>query len=533
KKLYEIESVPSVPVESYEVSQDDLKFLEVMNSDVEKIDGHYVIPLPFREKNPSIVNNIKTAGRRLISLKRKFEKDEKFKNDYISSVSILLEKGYARKVSSVYPEGKNWYIPHHGVYHPRKKKLRVVWDCSSVTNGVSLNDLLLQGPDLTNDLLGVLMRFREEKVAFMADIEAMFYQVKVPENQRGFFQFLWWEDGDTSRPYEHYEMCVHVFGATSSPSCSNFALKASALEGKSKHGEKAFDALNRSFYVDDYLKSTSFVCEASSLIKGVILMCREGGGFRLTKFVSNVPEVLKDLPNEDRKVIGELETLSLCQSETFLGLPWNIRNDTLNLCNMSAKDSKLTRRGILSTVSSIYDPLGIASPFVLEGKLILQRLCQLNLGWDESLPDRFQKDFIHWKSNLPCLKEIVVSRCYKPAFFSDIVEDVSLHHFSDASDFAYGCCSYLRLVDSNENVHCSLVVGKSRVAPIKQISTPRLELTAAGLNVKVAKVVRRELDYKIKREFFYTDSTIVLGYIKNESKRFKRIVANRVRAITI
>ena len=225
KRLYEIESVPSVPVEGDEVSQDDVKFLEIMNSKVEKVDGHYVIPLPFREKDSSIVTNLKTAERRLFGLKRRFEKDKKFRNDYISSVSTLLKKGYARKVSCGYPEGKNWFIPHHGVYHPRKKKLRVVWDCSSVTGGVSLNDLLLQGPDLSNDLLGVLIRFREEKIAFMADIEAMFYQVRVPKNQRGFFQFLWWEDGDTSRPYECYEMCVHVFGATSSPSCSNFALK--------------------------------------------------------------------------------------------------------------------------------------------------------------------------------------------------------------------------------------------------------------------------------------------------------------------
>lgn len=154
----------------------------------------------------------------MFGLKRRFEKDEKFKKDYKSSVSTLLEKGYARKVSCDYPEGKNWFIPHHGVYHPRKSKLRVVWDCSSSTGGVSLNDLLLQGPDLTNDLLGVLIRFREEKIVFMADIEAMYYQVKVPKKQRGFFQFWWWEDGDTSRPYQRYEMCVHVFGATSSTS---------------------------------------------------------------------------------------------------------------------------------------------------------------------------------------------------------------------------------------------------------------------------------------------------------------------------
>ena len=200
KKLYEIDEVPPVPVKAVEVSQDDLKFLEIMNSEVRKIDGHYEIPLPFREKDTTIVSNFQMAEKRLFSLKRRFDRDEKFKQDYVSSLSWLLEKGYAKKVTDIYPEGTNWFIPHHGVYHPRKKKLRVVWDCSSVSGGVCLNDLLLQGPDLTNDLLGVLIRFREEKVAFMADIEAMFYQVRVPKNQRSFFQFLWWEDGDTNRP---------------------------------------------------------------------------------------------------------------------------------------------------------------------------------------------------------------------------------------------------------------------------------------------------------------------------------------------
>ena len=190
RRLYEIDSVPSVPIKGEEVSQDDLKFLEIMNSDVEKINGHFVVPLPFREKNASIPFNFHSAEKRLSSLKIRFERDHKFKDDYVSAISTLLEKGYARKVTGVYPDGKNWLIPHHGVYHPRKKKLRVVWDFSSVSDGVYLNDLLLQGPDLTNDPLGVLLRFREEKVAFMADIEAMFYQVKVPENQRGFFQFL-------------------------------------------------------------------------------------------------------------------------------------------------------------------------------------------------------------------------------------------------------------------------------------------------------------------------------------------------------
>lgn len=531
KRLYEIDKVPSVPIKGDEISQDDLKFLNIMKEHVRKSDGHYEVPLPFRHDKPVIPNNLHMAEKRLLSIKKRFERDFKFKNDYVFFVNKLFEKGYARKVTKIYPHDQQWFIPHHGVYHPRKKKIRVVFDCSSSSGNVCLNDLLLQGPDLTNDLLGVLIRFREEIVAFMADIEAMFYQVNVPENQRNFLQFLWWEDGDTSRRYQIYEMCVHVFGSTSSPSCSNFALKAAAADGRSKYGDEASNVLERSFYVDDLLKSTSSLSEASNLIDRVVPMCQEGG-FRLTKFVSNVPEALQNLKSDDRKDSSSIDAkTSLLQSETALGLPWNLTDDSINLCNNSLRDSKITRRGILSTVSSIYDPLGVASPFVLEGKLILQRLCQLQLGWDDPLPKNLQQQWLDWKYILPIIETMTVPRCYKPSLFND-VKEISLHHFSDASDTAYGCCSYVRLVDLNGAIHCTLVVGKSRVAPIKPVSTPRLELIAAVLNVSVANIVRRELDYKIDFELFYTDSTIVLGYIKNQSKRFKRFVANRIRAIT-
>ena len=118
-----------------------------------------------------------------------------------------------------------WYIPHHGIYHPRKPgKIRVVFDCSAKFQAKSLNDLLLKGPDLTNTLYGVLMRFRQERIAIMADIEAMFYQVRVAEEDQTFLHFLWWPEGNLDENLEEYQMVVHLFGAASSPACSNFAL---------------------------------------------------------------------------------------------------------------------------------------------------------------------------------------------------------------------------------------------------------------------------------------------------------------------
>ena len=139
--------------------------------------------------------------------------NHQYRNDYVAFIDEIINKGYAEKVPQKIP-GKAWYIPHHGVYHPKKpEKIRVVFDCSAKFAGTSLNDQLLQGPDLTNSLVGVLTRFRQESVAFMADMKAMFYQVFVSEEQRDFLRFLWWPNGDLTAQIEEYRMTVHPFGA--------------------------------------------------------------------------------------------------------------------------------------------------------------------------------------------------------------------------------------------------------------------------------------------------------------------------------
>ena len=174
-------------------------------------------------------NNKDQAAKRAIWQRKKMLRDENYRNDYVNFVNDVIAKGYARKVTDGLLEtepGKVWYIPHHSVYHPRKpQKICVVFDCSARYQGTSLNEQLMQGSDLTNSLVGVLTCFRQDPIAFMADIEAIFHQVRVPINQCNFLRFLWWPDGNLDAPLQEYQMMVHLFGAVSSPSCSNFALK--------------------------------------------------------------------------------------------------------------------------------------------------------------------------------------------------------------------------------------------------------------------------------------------------------------------
>ena len=517
------------------LSQDDRKFLARVNEGIRhREDGHYEMPLPLKDPNTELPNNREMALHRLKPLKRRFASDAKYRKDYVTFMNTVIQSGYAELVPQVKVQEEKkavWYIPHHGVYHPKKPdKIRVVFDCSAQFQGQSLNKHLLQGPDLTNNLTGVLCRFRQEVVAVMCDIEAMFYQVKVPEECRDLLRFLWWEDGDTSREPKEYRMTVHLFGAASSPGCSNFALKTTADDNEEKVGSAAAEFLRRDFYVDDGLKSVPTVEKAVELVRSVKEMCKRGG-FNLHKFVSNSKEVIQSIPVEDRA--EDIKKLDLDQDilpiERALGIQWCIENDSFNF-RITLKDKPCTRRGILSTVSSIFDPLGFVAPVLLEGKKILQELCKEDTGWDDPVPSEIKAKWEKWRSDLPLLQEFSVARCYKPRNFGH-VSKTELHHFSDASNKGYGQCSYLRLTNDQGQIHCSFVIGKSRVTPLKPVTIPRLELTAAITSVRVSEQLRKELPLENAEEIFWTDSKVILGYIANESRRFHVYVANRVQEI--
>ncbi|KAI2668803.1 hypothetical protein H4Q32_005610 [Labeo rohita] len=210
-----------------EMSREDVKFMEIMKESVNLKEGHYSLKLPFKSKDVNMPNNLSIAKERFLGIRKKFEKSKKFQHEYTDFINNMVDQGYAEEVPKQEHErhdGKVWYIPHHGVYHPRKGKLQVVFDCGAEFKGTSLNGQLLQGPNLTSSLIGVLLRFRQEPVAFMTDVRAMFYQVRVTSEDKDFLRFLWWPNGDVTQDIIEYRMTVHLFGAVSSPSCACFAL---------------------------------------------------------------------------------------------------------------------------------------------------------------------------------------------------------------------------------------------------------------------------------------------------------------------
>ena len=310
-------------------------------------------------------------------------------------------------------------------------------------------------------------------------------------------------------------------------------MKKAATDNSDKFDQEAAKTLLRNFHVD-LIKSTKDAEEAVSLIKNVVPMCA-AGGFKLTKFISNPPNVLSAIPEEDRKVgVKDQDLLTgKVPEERALGVLWNTDNDTLCF-NIDIMDKSLTRRGLLAMLSSIYDPLVLVSPFLLKGRKIIQELCKDSFQWDHPIPENIKQQWLKYKSNLGKLNSIKIARCFKPKNFGN-VKGYSLHHFSDTSDIGCWQASYLRMVNEDGKVHWCLVIGKSRVTPLKFVSVPRLELTAWVLSMKISQQLKQELDIEGDisevEEFFWTDSQVLLNNISNESKRFKIFVANRVQMI--
>ena len=529
ERLWKLDEIPSQYSDSMELSKNDRYALKLMRNSKTLVDGHYQVALPWRPGAPQLNNNRNQALIRLSYLRRRLDRNPDLKKRYVETLEGYIFKGYAKPVE--FPSEKGWYLPHHPVCRPHQpEKVRVVFDCAASFKGTSLNDQLLKGPDFLGSLPGVLTRFRKNKIALVGDIESMFHQVKVHPNDCDFLRFLWWPRGDLELPPQEYHMQVHLFGATSSPSCCQFCLLESANDQVEDFDEATLEIVRNNFYMDDCLFSVSCQDEAIRLVHQLSKLL-ENKGFHLRKWLGNDQKVLSTIPNADLcKACLSLPSSDQV-SEKILGVVWNFETDRFEF-NVSIKEKPLTRRGLLSAVSSLFDPLGFVAPVILLAKLLLQDLCRKKLAWDDPISDDDQVLWRKWTRELPLLAEVYVARCFVPTDFeNDQMYEIELHHFADASLSAYGTVSYLRLIDSNGNVYCSLVFGKSRLAPLKSVSIPRLELVAATLAIKVDCLLRPVFDNLPVSSYFWTDSVAVLHLIRNTSRRYPIFVANRISKI--
>ncbi|XP_057316774.1 uncharacterized protein LOC130657792 [Hydractinia symbiolongicarpus] len=285
ERFWEIESYGTKPpLHPDLLTKDEKHALHILKSTTKMKDGHFEVGLLWKDKKPKLPYNRELAVKRLKSNERKLSKQSILAKNYRLQVKEYIALGHARKLSDFEKNQTSDitnYIPHHGVVHPNKPgKVRVVFDAAAKYKGISLNDNLLPGPDLLNNLVSVLLTFRTYRYAIMADIEKMFHQVKVSRTEQDALRFVWREN--TSDNIDDFAMQVHLFGKVDSPCCANYALRQTSID----HDREIVDAITKKFYMDDYLDSMKTVDEAVSIAK-TVTEALKSCGFRLTKWLSN------------------------------------------------------------------------------------------------------------------------------------------------------------------------------------------------------------------------------------------------------
>lgn len=528
KEQFELESLGIVEVSRKNAETE--RALEILNKTSRRVEGGWEVGLLWARDNTNLPENYNHALKRLEGIEAKMKRDESFAEAYTKQVDRLIEEKYAKLVERI-PEKPVWYLPHFGVTNPNKPgKLRLVFDAAATHRGTSLNDNLLSGPDLLNSLLGVLFRFRLGPIAYTADIADMFLRVKIRVEDQGAQLFLW-RGQDREKEPDVYAMDSMIFGAKSSPTSAIFILNKNACEFEQTKPD-AVRAIRENHYVDDYLDSVQSFEQARQLIEDVSAI-HAAGGFTIREWVTNSSELRAELPTI---VPGKVSLdRSPCNTERTLGMIWIPENDILKFdlsfkklpCDVIYNKVVPTKRQYLKFIMSVFDPLGLLYPYTIRSKILLQKIWRSGIGWDEKLKEPEINEWERWLHEVKQLVDIQVPRWCGWAEPSDL----DLHVFGDASEQAYAAVAYLIGHDAEGELKVTMIVGKARVAPLKVISIPRLELQAAVLACRLACTVIEELGQRITGKYLWTDSKTVLKWIRSDPRDFQKFVSHRLAEI--
>ena len=363
------------------------------------------------------------------------------------------------------------------------------------------------------------MRFREHPVAVLADIEGMFMQIAIQQIDQSALRFLWLANNQI----QQYQFTRLIFGANCSPSCAIYVLNHYAKENI-QHFPEALKAVRKHFYMDDYIQSHATEKDACKAVLET-KHCLKTGGFRLTKFVSNSSIVLSQIPPDDKDNQTDIVRV--------LGVKWNLEKECFLMKPLAdfPKDAlAYTQRKIFSLVSSIFDPIGIMSPSTIRFKIVLQELWKLGKKWDDQIAPQLIKPLqknldLYFSSPEVTLNRTLNKSCHSPESENEI------HLFVDASAVAVAAVAYLKTVPNlATDVETCYLIGKCKVAPIKQISIPKLELEAAVIGVRILSTIMKESSFHITRSTLWTDRQVVLDWLSTTKKQ-PVFVANRLNEI--
>lgn len=522
EKFWKLEEICQTPRYNKEEAECEEYFRQTTKRDQ---NGRFVVSLPTRENISELGDSYETAFKRFQSLEQKLSKNMYLKNLYVNFMKEYQDLGHMAPVDSSKDSNVIHYLPHHGVYKETSTttKLRVVFDASAKTDsGISLNDKLKVGPTIQDDLFSILIRFRKHNYVIAADIAKMYRQVRVEEEQWNLQRILWREKSD--QPIEHFQLRTVTYGTACAAFLAIRCLHQLAIENQSSH-PMASKAIFKDFYVDDLLTGTNSI-EQTRKLRDDLNKILESSGFQLRKWISNNNEILEASDNSP----SITHFISDDKITKTLGLLWNAEEDIFKYTiNDVSNRNSVTKRKILSVISQIFDPLGLLGPAIVKVKIIIQKLWQLKIGWDEAIPLDLFTTWTRFYYEIQCLNHIKIPRhviCFNPI-------SIQLHCFCDASESAYGCCIYVRSVNSQGICFIKLLCAKSRVAPLKNTSLPKLELCGALLLAQLTSKVNTAIDINFKPEdiYYWCDSTVVLSWISADSRKWKTFVANRVAEI--
>lgn len=507
----------------------DEKYCEMMfkNTTKRNTRGNFIVEIPFKQELNKLGRSYEQALRRFEILEGKLMKNSELRTDYLAFMAEYENLDHMRSVEGHdnMQDADGYFLPHHAVIKAGSitTKCRVVFDASAKTSsGLSLNDVQHVGPTLQQDIFSILIRFRKYKYVMTGDISKMYRQILVNSNQTKYQRILWRKD--PSERIKIYEINRVVYGNASSPYIAVRCLFQLALDNE-KEFPVTCHVIKNDFYMDDVLTGANTKAELldiqSSLVK--ILL---GGGFELRKFLCNSKEMLKQF-----KVINDLDVsiLQIGENEQTktLGVYWDANNDLIGFNHKVSRTNKLTKRTILSVICQVFDPLGLLGPIIIVSKLIMQELWQLKLEWDEEVPKALAKKWLEFQNDLPQITEFKIPR---QTVLSEYIK-IEYHGFCDASERAYGACCYIRCCLSADRFISKLLCAKSRVAPLKTLSIPRLELCGAVLLANLSEKVIRVLEITFNKKYYWSDSMVTLAWIRGSPSRWKVFVGNRVSEI--
>jgi hypothetical protein len=521
-KFWSVEDIS----ETSNMSQEELDCLHhYQKTTTRNEEGRYIVCMPLKPDFEEKLGSSKPmAVAQFRQLENKFIRQPHFAEAYKSFMNEYQSLNHMAECTT--NETPSCFLPHHGIERESTTSaLRVVFNASAKTStGYTLNDLMSRGPNLQQDLMSLILRWRQYQYVYVADICKMFRQILINTEQQKYQKIVW--RASPQEPLREFKLTSISYGTRAAPFLAMMTLKQLAIdEGHKYPTSRATQALQEEFYMDD-LVSGSFTLESAKQLQSDLIQLLQSGGFNLRKWSSNKDELLEGVSKAED--IQPEFTFKHKESTTkTLGLKWNPKEDqfTFQMKNdVTAIPIKHTKRSLLSEISKIFDPLGWYTPLTTKFKLLFKQTWLSNIQWDDELPSEIKTEWDKLRTELHYINDFKIPRWYQ----TGECDNIQLHGFSDSSTKAYACVVYCKVKNK-----ITLVAAKSRLVPeTKNLTLPRLELSGGLLLSKLMSKILPTLAGHHIKVFGWTDSTAVLGWLQGDSGRWKPFVANRVKQIT-